>query len=221
MHEWLANVWYDSVYLTTFLVGTLGLSLRTEGAANIPRTGPVLLLANHQSLLDPVLVGLAARRHLHYLARDTLYKNPLVAALIRSLNAVPIHREGAGKEGLQIILRLLQEGHAVVVFPEGTRTRDGNMSPFKPGFALLVSRAKPTIIPVGIAGAFHAWPHGRPLPKLAPLFLPPSRATLAVSVGAPLSGQHYAAQPRQQMLQELFDKVQAQARRAEQLRRKS
>ncbi len=220
MRPWLMDLWYNVVYVVTHLVCTLGFSLKFEGGEQVPRTGPVLLLANHQSLLDPVLVGLAARRHLHYLARKTLFASPLLGGLIRSLNAVPIAHESVGKEGLKTILQLLQQGHAVVVFPEGTRSEDGTMIPFKPGIALLVARAKPVIVPVGIAGAFAAWPYWRPLPALAPLFLPAGTTTLAVSVGQPLESNDLVSLSREELLQRLFAAVQAQAQRAEKIRRK-
>jgi 1-acyl-sn-glycerol-3-phosphate acyltransferase len=220
MSAWASHVWYDTTFLVTHLVTTLGMSLRTEGGDHVPAAGPVLVLANHGSILDPVLVGLASRRHLHYLARKTLFKNPIFGSLIRSLNAVPIDHEGVGKEGLKKVLELLGQDRAVVVFPEGTRTDDGTMGPFRPGVALLVARARPPIVPVGIAGAFDAWPYWKPLPKLSPLFLPPQRWSIAVSVGKPLDGNHYADLPRTQLLEELFSQVRDQKVRAEKLRRK-
>jgi 1-acyl-sn-glycerol-3-phosphate acyltransferase len=199
---------------------TLAFSLRLEGRGHVPRTGPVLLLANHQSFLDPILVGVASPRHLYYLARKTLFRNPVFTWLIRSVNAVPIDQEGIGKEGLQTILGLLQAGRAVVVFPEGTRTTTGAMNPLKPGIHLLIKRARAPIVPVGIAGAYDAWPLWRPVPIPSPLFLPASRRTLAVAVGQPLDSRRFADLPREQLLGELFLEIQKVQARAERLRRK-
>src|SRR5262245_4079519 len=111
MREWWSYLWYEFTYLITHLFCTLGFSLRTEGRINVPASGPVLLVANHQSGLDPVLVGLSTRRHLSYLARKSLFRNPVAGWLIRSLNAVPIDQEGVGKEGLKVILGQLRAGH--------------------------------------------------------------------------------------------------------------
>src|SRR6266404_5069593 len=118
----LSYCWYEAGFWLSFTGMTLAFSLRTEGYRNVPPAGPALLIANHQSFLDPVLVGLAARRHLHYLARRTLFDVPVFAWLIRHLGAVPIDQEGVGKEGIRIILQQHRAGHAVVVFPEGTRS---------------------------------------------------------------------------------------------------
>ncbi len=213
--------WYEFVYLITHFACTLGFSLRTEGRDRVPRSGPVLLIANHQSYLDPVLVGLATRRHLNFLARKSLFRNPFFAALIRSVNAVPIDQEGVGKEGLKTILGQLRQGHAVVVFPEGTRTEDGKMVPFRGGVHLLLSRGESHIVPVGIAGAYDAWPVWRSYPIPAPLFLPATRGTIAVSIGEPLRSESFAGMSRSAVLDELFDRVSAVQARAERLRRQT
>src|SRR5262249_19349437 len=158
----------------------------TEGAHHVARHGPVLLIANHQSFLDPLLVGLAARRHLHFLARKTLFRNPFFGGFIRSLNAVPVDQEGTGIEGLRIVLRLLKAGHAVIVLPEGGRTYDGAIQALQPGIQLLMKRSLAPVVPVGIAGAYDALSRWRTWPVWAPLFLPAGKGTLAVSVGKPL-----------------------------------
>jgi 1-acyl-sn-glycerol-3-phosphate acyltransferase len=103
---------YEASYFTAAAGMTLGWSLRTEGRQHVPRTGPALLIANHQSYLDPILVGLSTRRHLCYLARKSLFNNPLFAWLIRMHNAVPIDQDGIGKEGIRAILEQLQRGQA-------------------------------------------------------------------------------------------------------------
>jgi 1-acyl-sn-glycerol-3-phosphate acyltransferase len=201
-------------------VFTLGFSLRTAGRGNVPRTGPALLVANHQSFLDPILVGLVSRRHLCYLARKSLFRRRFFRFLIESLNAVPIDQEGIGKEGIRTILEQLRKGRAVVVFPEGERTRTGEMALPRPGIHLLIKRTQAPIIPVGIAGAFHAMPRWRHYPVPAPLFLPASRACLAVVAGNPLDGRRYAALPREQALAELSVEIRKVADWAERLRRK-
>src|ERR1022692_4868684 len=110
------HLWHKFLYLPYHMGFTLGYSLRMQGQRNMPATGPVLLIANHQSFLGPPIIGLVARRPLVYLARKTLFRNPYFASLIRSLNAIPINQDGIGKEGILTVLDQLQRGKAVVVF---------------------------------------------------------------------------------------------------------
>lgn len=194
--------------------------LRIEGGAHIPRTGPALLIANHQSFLDPILLGLCSSRPLRYLARRTLFKNRILGGVIRALRAVPIDQQGVGTEGLRTILGELQAGEAVVVFPEGERTADGRMQPLRPGVHLLIRRTQAPIVPVGIAGAYEAWPRQRKYPLPAPLFPPAGRGTIAVAVGRPLAPERFAELPREQALGELSVVLQKLHARAEALRSK-
>jgi 1-acyl-sn-glycerol-3-phosphate acyltransferase len=212
-------LFYDAAYLFSMTAMTLGFSLRTQGRNNIPRTGPAILFANHQSYLDPILVGLSTRRHLCFLARKTLFGNRFFTWLIRTLNAVPIDQEGVGREGIQTILDQLRLGQAVVVFPEGERTEDGVTHALKPGLHLLIKKSAAPLVPVGVAGAFEAWPRFRRFPMPAPLFLPPGRGTLAVSVGKPLDSRRFAELPRQQALDDLLAELQKVQQQAERLRR--
>jgi 1-acyl-sn-glycerol-3-phosphate acyltransferase len=220
MHPLTSVVVHRFAYLVCAAGMPVLFSLRIEGGQHIPRTGPALLIANHQSFLDPILLGLCTSRPLRYLARRTLFKNPFFSWLIRALRAVPIDQEGVGKEGLRTILAELQAGEAVVVFPEGERTRDGRTVPLKPGVHLLIRRTQAPIVPVGIAGAFEALSRTARFPTFAPLFLPPRRGAIAVAVGRPLQAAHFAAQPRDQALGELLVELQMLQARAEELRRK-
>ncbi len=215
--SWL---WYEANTLSNMTFFTLAYSYRFEGSANIPATGPVLLIANHQSYLDPPAVGLASRRHLVYLARKSLFRNKYFNWLIRSFGAVPIDQQGIGKEGLKTILDQLEHGKAILVFPEGTRTRDGKLRELAPGIHLLIKKSKAPIVPVGISGAFDAWPIQRKYPVLAPLFLPARPGAIAVSIGKPLSGEAYANIPREQALLSLQTEMQKIFEQAERLRRK-
>jgi 1-acyl-sn-glycerol-3-phosphate acyltransferase len=209
---------YESAYWLSMCAMTLGFSLRTAGRRHIPCTGPALLIANHQSFVDPVLVGLATRRHLSFLARQTLFRRPALAWLLRHLSAVPIDHEGVGKEGIKAILEQLRAGRAVVVFPEGTRSRDGKLQPLRPGVQLLIKRTEAPIVPVGIAGAYDAWPRTQHLPTPAPLFLP-AEGGIAVVVGKPLDAGPLAQLPRDRCLAELFAALGSVQQQAERLRR--
>jgi 1-acyl-sn-glycerol-3-phosphate acyltransferase len=220
MQGWLSGLWYESVAWLATAASVLGFSLRLEGGRNIPRRGPALLLANHQCYLDPVFVALSTRRRLCFLARKTLWRNRALGKLIDSLNAVPVDQEGVAKEGLKTILEQLRRGQAVLIFPEGQRTWDGQMNELRPGIHLLIRRAQPPIVPVGIAGAYDAWPRWRSYPLPAPLFLPPGKGTIAVSVGRPIDARRFLELPREQVLAELHKAIHAMWRRAERLRRK-
>jgi 1-acyl-sn-glycerol-3-phosphate acyltransferase len=200
----------------------LGFSLRVEGSRRIPRKGGVLLIANHQSFFDPIVMGIATPcRRVTYLARKTLFRPAWFGWLISSLNAVPVDQEGVAKEGLKTVLAELQKGEAVVMFPEGTRTDTGEMSPLKPGIQLLIKRAEIQVVPMGIAGAFEAMAHWEKVPRLSPLFLPAGKSTIAVWVGEPLDSRCLAKLSREELLAMLTDVLHDAYARAKKLRRKT
>ena len=218
--DWLSHAWYRVNHAVQMTGLTLAFSLRHEGMGNVPPTGSVLLLSNHQSYLDPSLVGVAAGRDIYYLARKSLFKNPLLALYIRSVNGVPVDHTGVAKEGLKTVIDLLQARQAVVVYPEGERTHTGEMQPLKPGIHLILKKVPVPVVPIGIAGAYQAFPRTRKLPLLSPLFWPATGGALAVSVGKPLDPERLLKLPREEFLQTLFDAIQAAQRRAERIRRK-
>ena len=198
----------------------LWFDLKTYGKEHVPCDGGALLIANHQSYLDPICVGLGSPRHLHYLARKTLFNNPVFGLFLRVVNCVPIDQEGVGKEGMRNILRRLEAGNAVLVFPEGERSADGQLQALRPGIALLLKRVRAPIVPVGVAGAYDAWPRWRPYPLPAPLFLAPSRQSVAVVVGKPRDPATLDGLSREEMLAVLHDDIQAVWKQAEALRRR-
>jgi len=129
-----------------------------------PARGSALYISNHQSYLDPMLVGLALRRPMNYMARDDLFNVPIFKQLITSLNAFPVRRGSADTGAVKEALRRLKRGGQVTVFPEGTRTADGTIGPFLPVVSLLARRAAEWVVPVLIDGAFECWPRTQPLP---------------------------------------------------------
>jgi 1-acyl-sn-glycerol-3-phosphate acyltransferase len=166
----LARLWYAVLWSPCWAISQVYFRYRYSGRGNVPPTGPVLLVANHQSHLDPVLVGIACPRQLKYLARQGLFFWPF-SLWIRSLGAVPIDRERGAIGGIKTTLRLLSEEHAVVVFPEGSRTPDGRLHPLLAGFCLLARRSGATIVPVAIDGAYKSMPRGSYFPLPAPIGL--------------------------------------------------
>lgn len=126
----------------------------------VPLSGPILLVANHQSHFDPPAIGSGIHRSTSFLARDSLFRFFAFRWLIKTLGADPIKRDTSDTAAMKRTIELLNDGHSVLVFPEGTRTPDGTIKPFKRGVAILLKRAKCKVIPVAIEGAFNAWPKG-------------------------------------------------------------
>jgi len=135
----------------------------------VPAEGPVILAANHASFLDPPLIGSGLGRMVNYLARDTLFKAPVVGTLLRSWKVVPVDREGGGGAGLKGILDRLRNGGVILLFPEGTRSADGNLQPAKSGIGLAVIKSTAPVVPVRVFGTYAAfgrhlkWPRPRKL----------------------------------------------------------
>ncbi len=134
----------------------------------MPKRGPLLVVSNHQSLLDPVIIGLLfpAMRVPTFMARIGLFQNRAFGALIRFLNAIPIRQDESDMTAIRAALERLERGEVVVLFPEGARTRDGRIHSFKRGAGLLMKRARCPVIAVGVEGAFDAWPRTQRRPRL-------------------------------------------------------
>jgi len=142
------------------VVMLLAFRLRTYGSTNVPERDGVILAASHQSYLDPILVTAPLRRMACFMARRTLFRNRYFGALIRALNAFELDQERPDRTALREAVGLLRSGWCLVVFPEGTRTRDGQIGPLHPGVISIAVRAGAPIVPVSIEGAFAAWPRG-------------------------------------------------------------
>lgn len=129
------------------------------------RSGGMVIAANHQSFLDPPLVGTMWPEPICYLARRSLFQVPGLGLLIRWLSAHPISRGEVDSQAVRTVLRLLRRGEVVLMFPEGTRTRDGSLGRMKPGAASLAARCGVPVMPACIEGAYECWPRTRPLPR--------------------------------------------------------
>ena len=175
-------LWYRVIqgFFGTLLAATHG--LRASGRANIPDRGSVLLVSNHLSHLDVLVLGVLLDRPLNYVARSSLFFPPL-GWFIRSVGAFPINRDGMGAEGFKETLRRIRAGGIVTLFPEGTRTTDGDLGEMKSGIARLVARTKAPVVPAAIAGTFEAWPKNR-------LFTRPH--PIRVHFGAPITTDEMA-----------------------------
>jgi 1-acyl-sn-glycerol-3-phosphate acyltransferase len=113
----------------------------------------LILAANHVSNIDPVVIGMAAARELHFLAKEELFTaSRAFAWLIRSFNAWPVRRGGADRAAIERCAWLLERRQTLVVFPEGTRSRTGEIAPFRPGVGLLAVTGRVPVVPVCLAG---------------------------------------------------------------------
>jgi 1-acyl-sn-glycerol-3-phosphate acyltransferase len=151
---------------------------QTEGAHHVPTSCPAILAANHASFLDPPLVGAALPRAISYLARENLFRFPVFGSLLRAWDVVPVDREGGSPAGLKAILDRLAENRAVVLFPEGTRSRDGQLQPARSGIGLLVIKSTAPVVPILIRGTFEAYSRGMLFPRPRPV---------SIRFGAPLN----------------------------------
>jgi 1-acyl-sn-glycerol-3-phosphate acyltransferase len=136
------------------------LRYRARGISHLASTRGGLLLGNHQSFLDPLLIGLPLNRPVSFLARDTLFPVPVVGWILRKTFVMPLNRDGGSSAAIRATLARMEQGFLVGLFPEGTRSADGRLGPLKPGFAALVRRANVPVYPVGIAGANRALGRG-------------------------------------------------------------
>lgn len=185
-----AGVIQDGFYhLCRLMLMPPALALTGVRYYNAPRPdlleGGLVIAPNHQSYLDPVLVGMGVPRPICYLARRSLFAVAGLGWLIRALKARPVRRGAVDAQALKAVIRLLRGGETVLIFPEGTRTRDGSLGPFKPGVAAIAIRCGVPLLPVCVEGTYRCWPRRRALPV-------PARA--AVAYGEPISPRGGAEQ---------------------------
>ncbi|MCC9607596.1 1-acyl-sn-glycerol-3-phosphate acyltransferase [Blastopirellula sp. JC732] len=188
------RLWYDALRVISRLAGVCLFRIRVYGRENWPTEGGGLVCPNHQSFLDPLLVGLTCDRRLNFLARRTLFKFLPFRMLIESLDTIPIDRDGSGLAGLKETLKRLKRGELVLIFPEGTRTSDGELQPLKGGFIPMARRGGVPIIPVAIDGAFDAWPRSAKFPR---------RSVIHIRIAPPISTEMLNSLSDDELLAEL------------------
>jgi len=144
-------------WIVSRLAGKVWFRARWLNAERVPKTGGVVLASNHASLIDPFLIGAGLSRPIHYLARESLFRFPVVGWVLRAWNTVPVDREGGGAAGLRAILDRLLAGGGIILFPEGTRTRDGALQPARAGIGLTVIKSDAEVVPVRVFGTYEAF----------------------------------------------------------------
>jgi len=160
-------VLYRTLKPLVLMLTRLLFRLEVRGREHVPAEGPLLLVSNHVSVLDPPFVGAAAPRELYFLAKEELFRIPLLGRLIRGLNARPVKRDGSDSRALKAALRLLAEDRALLIFPEGTRGVEGRLREGKPGAGMLAVMSGAIVVPVYVSGTGRALPAGRSVPRLA------------------------------------------------------
>ena len=157
------SIWYFVLQTLSWSVAPALFRVRIFGRENVPPTGGALIASNHQSFLDPVFVAVGLARPVNFMARGSLFRNALFGALIRSLNAFPVKREAVDFGAVREAVARLERGSLLMMFPEGTRSRDGRIGRLKDGFVAIAARAGAPVVPAVIEGAHRAWPRGRVL----------------------------------------------------------
>lgn len=163
------SVFWRACRTVAYIGSILMFDYKAYGVENVPKVGGALMISNHQSYLDPVMLGLNLPRPLSYLAKSELFQHPLLSWLIRELRAFPVRQGKGDRSAIDETIRRLREGHLLAIFPEGTRTPDGEIGPIQRGAALVVRRAGVPIVPVAIHGSHAAWPTGQKVFRANPI----------------------------------------------------
>lgn len=163
------TLWYLLGYSLSKALAKTFFGYRVIGAENMIEEGPCIIAANHCSYLDPPLVGIACRRAIHYLARKSLLDLPLLGPILPELNVIPVDQKNADRSALMGAIRVVRHGGAVLIFPEGTRSADGELQPARPGLGMIAAKTGAPVVPVHVAGSFAAFPKGAKFPKAAPV----------------------------------------------------
>jgi 1-acyl-sn-glycerol-3-phosphate acyltransferase len=154
------NVFYWLGYNLSRLVGRCFFQFKVLHRERMIQSGPAILVMNHQSYLDPPLAGSTCNRAIYFLARRSLLNNPVLGWLLPKLNVIPVNQETIDRTGLKNLIQIIKAGNAALVFPEGSRTPDGELHAGLPGVGLIIAKTRAPVVPMRIFGAFEAWPIG-------------------------------------------------------------
>jgi 1-acyl-sn-glycerol-3-phosphate acyltransferase len=196
--------WYRVMRVFFFLVFHLIWPMKVRGRENVPRTGAAIIVCNHLSLADPFAVGYAANRLVCFMAKEELFRNPVMGFLIRQVGAFPVDRKKQDTSAMRTALTVLEEGKLLGMFPEGTRSTTGQMQEFRTGALRLAARTRNLVIPCALIHTDRAMPPGK-------LFRP---ARIGVSFGEPIEfkelyDRNDKGEPMERALATLREKIHA------------
>ena len=199
------NPYYWFCYNLIKICGRIFFRLRVLHRERMINHGPVILASNHESYLDPPLVGSVADRAIFFLARKNLLDGPFFGWLLPKLNVIPVDQEGSDRSALKALIRILKAGEGTLVFPEGERTLDGRLRPALPGLGFVIAKTLAPVVPMRIFGAREAWPRGSGRVRFRPI---------TVVVGEPIYFTEADLQPRgkdvyQRLSQRVMDAIAA------------
>ncbi|NBR63216.1 MAG: 1-acyl-sn-glycerol-3-phosphate acyltransferase [Verrucomicrobia bacterium] len=169
--------WFHCCRLTSYFFFRTFHRIRGRGMEELP-PGPLILAPNHASYLDPPAVGCLVPRVTHYLAKHTLFQPPIGSWLLPSVGSIPVNQDSPGPSSLKRIFEVLQNRGTLVLFPEGSRTTDGNLGRGEPGIAMIAARSQTPVVPVRLFGTREAMPRGggwKPLRPIRVVFGKPLR----------------------------------------------
>ena len=149
---------YNIFYNLAKLFARVFFSMRVVHPERMVESGPLIIAVNHSSFFDPPLAGICSRRGVFYLARKTLLKWPFFGPLFPAMNVIPVERDGNDMSALREVIKKIKEGNAVLLFPEGTRSMDGNLQPARAGIGLVIAKTGAPVLPMRIFGAYEAFP---------------------------------------------------------------
>ncbi len=175
-----------------------GIKTRLFGRHLEPSEGGVVFVSNHQSFLDPPVVGCATKRPMSFMARDSLFKVPPFGRMFRNLNCIPVKRGTADMTAIRESMRRIKSGGMMTIFPEGTRSEDGIIKPFLPGVSMLAQRAADWVVPVCVDGAHEIWPRHQ-------LF--PSSGQIVAQFGKPIDARTIRKQPSDEFLADIRERI--------------
>lgn len=171
------NIVYNIFYNLAKIFARFGFSMRVVHPERMIESGPLILAVNHASYFDPPLAGICSRRAVHYLARKNLLEWPFFGPLFPAMNVIPVERDGNDRTALREVIRKIKQGEGVVLFPEGTRSKDGTLGEARSGIGLVIAKTGATVLPMRIFGSFEAFPRDAMFPNFS---------QVTVSIGEPL-----------------------------------
>lgn len=171
------------------------------GREYVPTSGSLIVASNHASNMDPLLLGIAVPRKVRFMAKEELFKNPILGWFCRTLGAFPVRRGASDRNAIKKAFEILSTGQVLAIFPEGTRSKDGQLQQLAPGAMMIAVKSQTTVVPAAIQGSFKL-SISNPFPKIRIVFGKPivlnqeleskqAMESLASSLSADIAGLLY------------------------------